>query len=143
MLAVASPIKQRQDKQRDDNSEQYRLLAPVAALILRGHQAFPQMLFINAVHDGRALLGCRLYTIHTTPIEHSRGELDEGRTSIHLHVPLPTQYSPSKLICSDRPQNVFPAWLKEIAMAQIVRSGIIVFMGLTVTAAGVVVIIYG
>ena len=32
---------------------------------------------------------------------------------------------------------------EEIAMAQIVRSGIIVFMGLTVTAAGVVVIIYG
>jgi hypothetical protein len=32
---------------------------------------------------------------------------------------------------------------EEIAMAQIVRSGIIAFMGLTVTAAGVVAIIYG
>jgi hypothetical protein len=38
---------------------------------------------------------------------------------------------------------VIPTWLKEIAMANIVRSGLIVCMGLTVTAAGVVVLIFG
>lgn len=51
--------------------------------------------------------------------------------------------APSKLLQSHSPKNLRPTWPKEIAMVKIILSGIIVLMGLTVTTAGVVVIIYG
>ena len=104
---------------------------------------FLKRFFKIAFSQVRDLLGCRLYTIHITLNRARCGQSIRTVTQFTSMYLYRHSIAPSKLICSQRPQNVIPTWLKEIAMAQIVRSGIIVCMGLTVTAAGVVVMIYG